>query len=202
MYLQIATLMMQRRHDDEAERELSRSVALYDQLTAKFPKFADAEFCNRVSLVAGLVACFPTATTRTEPSSLPRKRWRCRPTAQLYWNTLGVAQYRAGEWQPAVASFEKSMELQSGGDSSDCFVLAMAQWQLGEKDEAHRSYDKSVKWMAKHALKNKEPTNFQAEAERTSWHHVRTAIDRQAACRRPARAPNDPTPEKPKTTKP
>jgi eukaryotic-like serine/threonine-protein kinase len=81
-----------------------------------------------------------------------------------YVNTLGVAYYRTGDWKAAIAALEKSMELRKGGDSLDWFFLAMAHWQLGNKDEARRWYDKAVKWMEEHAPKNVELTRFRAEA--------------------------------------
>jgi tetratricopeptide (TPR) repeat protein len=81
------------------------------------------------------------------------------------WNTLGVAQYRAGNWKGAIEGLQKSMELRNGGDSSDWFFLAMAQWQLGNKDDARKWYDKAVQWMEKNQPKNEELGGFRAEAE-------------------------------------
>jgi hypothetical protein len=34
----------------------------------------------------------------------------------------------------AIQELEKSMELRNGGDSFDWFFLAMANWQLGERE--------------------------------------------------------------------
>jgi hypothetical protein len=38
-----------------------------------------------------------------------------------FWNTLGVAHYRAGEFQSAVSALSRSVELRSGGDGADYF---------------------------------------------------------------------------------
>ncbi len=81
-----------------------------------------------------------------------------------FWNTLGVAQYRAGDHKAAIESLAKSMELGSGGSATDRFVLAMAHWQLGQKDEARTWYDKAVAWMDKNAPKSEEFLRFRAEA--------------------------------------
>ena len=62
-----------------------------------------------------------------------------------YWNTLGVARYRAGDWKGAVAALEKSMPLRRGGDAFDWFFLAMSHWQLGNKDDARRWYDRGAR---------------------------------------------------------
>src|SRR5688572_17266145 len=47
-----------------------------------------------------------------------------KPQDGAYWHTLGVAQYRAGDWRAAIAAFEKSMELLKRGNSFDFFYLA------------------------------------------------------------------------------
>ncbi|MFO0967576.1 MAG: serine/threonine-protein kinase [Gemmataceae bacterium] len=86
------------------------------------------------------------------------------PKAGAIWNTLGVAQYRAGDWKAAIAALEKSMELRKGGDSLDWFFLAMAHWKRGEKDKAGEWYDRAVQWMDKNQPTNDELRHFRAEA--------------------------------------
>jgi hypothetical protein len=86
------------------------------------------------------------------------------PTKGEFWNTLGVAHYRAGDWKEAVAALEKSMALRNGGDSFDWFFLAMTDWQLGEKEKAHQWYDQAVQWMDKNQPNNGELRRFRAEA--------------------------------------
>jgi tetratricopeptide (TPR) repeat protein len=66
------------------------------------------------------------------------------PWCSSCWNTLGVARYRVGDWRGAVAALEKSMALNAGGECIDWFFLAMAHWQLGEKDRAREYYAKAV----------------------------------------------------------
>jgi serine/threonine protein kinase/Flp pilus assembly protein TadD len=81
-----------------------------------------------------------------------------------YWNTLGVAQYRAGDWKAALGALRRSMDLQKGGDSRDWFFLAMAHWQLGDKGQARQWYAQAVREMAKHDPKNEELRRFRTEA--------------------------------------
>jgi tetratricopeptide (TPR) repeat protein len=86
-----------------------------------------------------------------------------------YCNTLGVAQYRAGDWKAAVEALETSIRKKSfpgrdGGDSADFFFLAMAHWQLGEKEQARQWYDRAVAWMAKNRPQDEELKRFRAEA--------------------------------------
>jgi tetratricopeptide (TPR) repeat protein len=81
-----------------------------------------------------------------------------------FWNTLGAAHYRAGDWADAVTAAQKSVELRAGGDSFDWFVLAMAHWQLNQKDEARKEYDRAVEWMEKNNPDDEELRRFSAEA--------------------------------------
>jgi uncharacterized protein HemY len=81
------------------------------------------------------------------------------------WNTLGVARYRAGDWKGALEALGQSMRLQQGGGASDWLFLAMAHWQLGQKDEARTWYDRAVQGMAKSDPQDEELRRFRAEAE-------------------------------------
>jgi tetratricopeptide (TPR) repeat protein len=83
------------------------------------------------------------------------------------WNTLGVAQYYAGDWKAAIAALEKSMNLLHGVlESDNTFFLAMAHWRLGEKEVARNWYDRAATWMEKNDPKNVELLRYRAEAER------------------------------------
>ena len=91
----------------------------------------------------------PSSAIPSRAVALARKAVELEPKNWAYRNTLGAAQYRAGDWKAAIAALEKSMELRKGGDSNDWFFLAMAHWQLGEKDKAREWYDRAVQWMDK-----------------------------------------------------
>jgi serine/threonine protein kinase/Tfp pilus assembly protein PilF len=60
------------------------------------------------------------------------------------WNTLGVAYYRAGQWQKAVDALKQSMALRGGGDGNDWFFMAMATFKLGDTSQARLWYEKGV----------------------------------------------------------
>ncbi len=72
------------------------------------------------------------------------------------WNTLGLTLYRSGDWKAAISALEKSMQFRKGGDSNDWFVLALAHWQLGEKQEALKWYDRAVQWVDKNMPKDQD----------------------------------------------
>src|SRR5436190_21041446 len=94
------------------------------------------------------------------------------PKQGLSWNMLGVAQYRAGKWQPAIDALNKSMELRKGGDAFDWLFLAMAHQKLGDKGQARKWYERATQWLennekalAKDQSRAAELRRFQTEAE-------------------------------------
>jgi serine/threonine protein kinase/tetratricopeptide (TPR) repeat protein len=87
------------------------------------------------------------------------------PESAFAWQVLGWAHYRTGEWQAAVEDLDKSIRLQKdGGDSYQWFFLAMAHWQLNNRDEARQWYEKAVVWMEQKRPDNEELAGFRAEA--------------------------------------
>jgi Flp pilus assembly protein TadD len=96
--------------------------------------------------------------------SLAKEAVELKPQQGYYHNTLGAALYRAGDWKAAIVALEKSMELRKGGDSNDWFFLAMAHWQLGDKDKARPWYGRAVEWMDKNQPMNEELRRFRVEA--------------------------------------
>jgi serine/threonine protein kinase/tetratricopeptide (TPR) repeat protein len=55
-----------------------------------------------------------------------------------YWNTLGVVRYRASDWAGSVKATLNSMRRYDSRELVDWFVLAMAQWRLGERSRAEQ----------------------------------------------------------------
>jgi hypothetical protein len=75
-----------------------------------------------------------------------------------------VAHYRAGDWNASLEALKQSMEVRRGGDAFDWFFLAMAHWQLGDKEKARKWYDQAVTWMDKNQPTDEELRRFRAEA--------------------------------------
>jgi serine/threonine protein kinase/Flp pilus assembly protein TadD len=124
--------------------------------------------------LAWLLATCPDAKIRNPQRAveLARKVVDKVPREGTFWNTLGVAIYRAGDWKAAAAAFDKSMELRAGGDAFDWFFLAMAHWKLGDHAEARKRYDQAVQWvekngpaLAKNPQAAEELGRFRSEAE-------------------------------------
>jgi hypothetical protein len=93
----------------------------------------------------------------------PRRPSICFPQAGNFWNTLGGSYYRIrrlerfdygprNQWISAVA------ETPMIGS-----FLAMAYWQLGNKESAHRWYKFARLWTAKYPTREEELFRFRAE---------------------------------------
>ena len=81
------------------------------------------------------------------------------------WETLGVAHYRAGDWEGAVLALKKSMEVRNRRPGTRyVFVLSMACWKLGNKDEARKWYTAALAWTETRFPKHAEVLRFRAEA--------------------------------------
>jgi serine/threonine protein kinase/Flp pilus assembly protein TadD len=143
-------------------------IADYSKAIELDPK--NAEACN---IMAWRLATCPDATLRDAARAVTLAKRAVElapkelaPKHGLYWNTLGVAHYRAGHWKNAIQCLTKSMELQNGQmESLNTFFLAMAHWQLGEKEKARQWYNQAVQWMQKNKLQNEGLRWLRAEAE-------------------------------------
>jgi uncharacterized protein HemY len=115
---------------------------------------------------AWLLATCPNARFRDPRRAveLAKRAVELAPEERGFWNTLGVAHCRAGNGKQAIAALEKSMKLCRGGDSFDWFFVAMAHWQLGEREHAMKWYRRAVEWQDRHKAGDAELRRFRAEA--------------------------------------
>jgi Tfp pilus assembly protein PilF len=136
---------------------------------ARFAEVAELTGKNaaRLNSAAWRLVTHADVRLRHAPSavSLARKAVELAPKEGAIWNTLGVAEYRAGAWKESVAALQRSMALRNGGDGNDWFFLAMAHQQLGKPDEARRWLAQAVRWAEKHRPHDEEMLRFRAEAE-------------------------------------
>src|SRR5262245_12016755 len=88
------------------------------------------------------------------------------PNDAFYWNTLGVAQYRAGSWKDAALAMEKARQLNAHfrNDSAVLFFLSMAYGQLKENDQARAFYTQAVQWRMAIGTSDEELRSLCAEA--------------------------------------
>jgi tetratricopeptide (TPR) repeat protein len=83
---------------------------------------------------------------------LAEKAVKASPKEGAFWTTLGLARYRAGDWQGSAAASQEALKLLQGagfhwGVGRASFFLAMAQQRLGKTDDAHQAYDRARAWL-------------------------------------------------------
>jgi serine/threonine protein kinase/tetratricopeptide (TPR) repeat protein len=141
---------------------LDQAIDTYDKAVALDPKNAVVH-----TNLAWILATCPDPKFRDGARAAKHAKIAVEVSPKVInvWSNLGVAQYRAGQWKEARAALEKADHLANRGDYFHRFFLAMAQWQLGNKEEARKSYDQAVQWMDKNLAQNEELRRFRAEAE-------------------------------------
>jgi tetratricopeptide (TPR) repeat protein len=127
-----------------------------------------AQYCN--NLAWGLVTAPESARDSQRALRLARRAVELAPRAANCLNTLGVAQYRAGQYAQAIATLEKSLAAGKGqADAFDLFFLAMAHHRLGHREVARSCFDRAVRRLAEQKGLSEQHTQelaaFRAEAE-------------------------------------
>jgi tetratricopeptide (TPR) repeat protein len=65
----------------------------------------------------------------------------------MFWQTLGIAHYRNGQWSESMEAMNRSIaECPTTGTCGHFAFLAMAHWQLGQQDDARKWYDQAIAW--------------------------------------------------------
>jgi tetratricopeptide (TPR) repeat protein len=144
-----------------ATEERRRAVEAFSEVVRLDPDNPQA-----VNNLAWYLACFPDPGVHDprRAVALANEAVRLSPTKADYWNTLALARYRAGDWRGSIAAARTSTSLCNGSEVSDWFILAMASWQVGEKEEARRWFDKAVRATSKDFLADADLRRFWAEA--------------------------------------
>jgi len=114
--------------------------------------------------LAWILATCPDLGLRDTGEAVKYAQLAVRQTPSVSYNTLGVAQYRAGDFKAAAAALEQSMQLRAGGDAYDWFFLSMAYWKLDRKEEARARLRAAIDWTEKHQPDNEELRRFRKEA--------------------------------------
>jgi serine/threonine protein kinase/tetratricopeptide (TPR) repeat protein len=81
-----------------------------------------------------------------------------------FLNTLGMAQYRQGQWQAAAASLNRARQLRQDRDEGDWLFLAMAHWRLGDRKTARACYDRAGEILKRYEWPPADSGRWQAEA--------------------------------------
>ena len=96
---------------------------------------------------------------------LAREATQLQPDVANHWNNLGVARYRAGQWQASVESLEKADSMIPTGDREHRMFLAMAHWQLGNQEIARKTDAEGAAWIDANRKDDAEQRRFREEAE-------------------------------------
>jgi serine/threonine protein kinase/tetratricopeptide (TPR) repeat protein len=145
----------------EAAEQFRQARGLFEQNAARLPDIPRSHY----HLAWALAAC-PDPELR-DPARAVRHAERAvtqRPEAGVYWTCLGIAHYRAGQWQAAAEACEKALRLHPEPDGFEWFFLAMAQWRLGQRDPARQSFASGVKWVKQRPVLELELRSCRREA--------------------------------------
>ncbi len=168
----------------EAAQEYRRALDLYERLETSDPGRREfrSDLASCRARLARMLANCPDPQVR-DPSravSLAQQAIELIPKVGPFWNTLGAARYRAGDWLGAISALEQARKLRSageasdgwepsmkprwGGEASDGLFLAMAHWQKGDKERARSWFDGAIAWMDKNRPTDEELLHLRAEA--------------------------------------
>jgi tetratricopeptide (TPR) repeat protein len=112
-----------------------------------------------------LQAFHKAATAGPEGSTLARRALELSADNASFLITLGVAHYREGQWKSAIVALEESIALAKEENALNASFLAMANWKMGNHDDAYMWYERAVAWMVQHERANKRLLACRKEAE-------------------------------------
>lgn len=149
----------------EARASYLQALGVWRSLITDFPKEPDyrRDFADTYRDLAWVLATCPDPAVRNFRQAFTFAQQAVLADGAFH-GTLGVAHYRAGKWKDAIAELEKSIERNKANTARDLFFLAMAHWQLAERDQARKHYAQAVEWMEKNQPKDDELRRFRAEA--------------------------------------
>ena len=124
---------------NEAESAWRQALDVLTSLLATEPGSLKLRqlWCDCANDLAWLWANHPDPARRNPGAAVAmaqRMVEQC-PNAEVYWNTLGAACYRAGDAASAIAALDRAKAL-GGGTAFDDVFLAMAHARLGDHEQA------------------------------------------------------------------
>jgi hypothetical protein len=126
----------------EAKVAWQHALDLLTELTTAHPDVPALRrrWCDCANNLAWLLAdaADPAVRDPARAVALALETTEAGPDDGTYWNTLGAAHYRAGDFQDAVAALDHATALSDGGTPFDRVFLAMAHARLGNMESARR----------------------------------------------------------------
>jgi len=99
-----------------------------------------------------------------EAVDLARRVVKGAPDTDGAFNTLGLAEYRAGHWDQAIESLNRAVQMDGNSDPTNFFFLAMAHWRRGDKAEAQSFLERGAQAARTKLVNNSQWRPFWAEA--------------------------------------
>ena len=133
----LARSLKQQGRPREAEAAWLSAQRAWSRLAAEFPDVPEyrRHWLDGYNDLAWLLLTTPDRGQRDVSRAilLAEKAVERAPECGTYWNTLGIAYFRAGDWKAAIAALERSIASDGGGTSFDFFFLGMAYWHQGDE---------------------------------------------------------------------
>jgi serine/threonine-protein kinase len=125
-----------------------QGLGRFEEAATAFRKSIDLNPNNSYPLnsLAWLLLTAPDRRQRRPEEALLLSRRAVEEGANVAtnFNTLGLAEFRNGLWDNAIATLKKSIEMDKGTDPTDFFFLAMAHHRRGNKAEAEKSFQQGI----------------------------------------------------------
>ena len=134
----------------EATAHYTQAFELLENLITLAP--SESDYRRRLAVVyeelARFLASHPDSKLRDPRHAIELAELALRhaPDMPAAWRTLGVAQYRLGHWAACVASLGRSRALSADMLRPESLVMALAQYRLGDIDDARQSYRQFCQW--------------------------------------------------------
>jgi tetratricopeptide (TPR) repeat protein len=154
-------------HNAEALSRMGRGDEAAQQVRTCIARLMASEDADTCNVLAWQLVAHPDPALR-DPSravALAQRALVLHPIHGGFSFTQGVAHYRAGDWQGAIAALEESNRVRLRGTAHNFFFLAMAHCRLGHADEARDWLQQGIAWMEAKAPQDEELLRFRAEAE-------------------------------------
>jgi tetratricopeptide (TPR) repeat protein len=148
---QEAPRLVQAGQHQAAAAAYRRALARHEQRRESFTDQAGYRLLLAVkqNRLAWLLANCPDPGVRDPRQAvvLASKAVENAPRETAFWNTLGAAHFRAGNWRECEKALLRAMQL-GQGDALDWLFLAMAYHRLGKVEEARSWLARSQEWIA------------------------------------------------------
>ncbi len=148
----------------EATTHYTKAFELLESLIALAPPGSDYHW--RLAVVyeelARFLASYPDAKLRDPKHAMELARLALlhAPELPAAWRTLGVAQYRLGDWTGCIESLSHSQTLAGDQLRPESLILALAQFRIGDISDAQTNYGQFLQWRS--TVRRVNPTIQQA----------------------------------------